>query len=253
MLWNGNILRIRNKIKSFFSFLLLFLFLCLIPRPLLAFDLEGRVKLAGPAPEQNWIQVSETHKASCGEKKLSPKLLVNEEGFLANVIVELEGDFPSDKNPVSKGSFKLDQSQCEFSPHVLLLPAGSTLQILNSDDMLHNVRAFDESKNMLFNDAMPRKGQILKKQFAKPGRMIFRCGIHRWMYAVVVVEQHPFYAVTDPSGYFKITEIPEGTYKLTLWHELLGEMSAEVTSKTNFITLTYPSKGVEKDDKASSR
>lgn len=226
--------------KAFFFFLLL-------SPAALAYDLEGDVKLAPPFPEPERLEIPREHAADCGPSILSPKLRVSPEGFVANAVVKIVGEFPEVKIVPKTKQFTLDQTACEFSPHVLLIPQGTELSILNSDDMLHNVRAFDEETEMLFNDAMPKKGQVLKKRFEKPGRLIFRCGVHHWMHAVVVVQEHPYFALTDERGHFKMEGIPEGTYKVSVWHESLGEIQAEAGPQTGFLTLTY------EGGKASSR
>ncbi|MBI2167783.1 MAG: hypothetical protein HYU34_06075 [Candidatus Omnitrophica bacterium] len=157
-------------------FLALLISLSWVP-PAFAFDLEGQVRLDPPFPEPAWLEIPENHREDCGERKLSPRLQISPEGFVANAVVKLEGVFPEpEKFPLRE--FTLNQIGCEFSPHVLLVPQGGEVTILNSEAMLHNVRAFNEQTEMLFNDAMPKKGQVLKKRFDEPGRVILRCGIH---------------------------------------------------------------------------
>ena len=213
-------------------------FIFLVP-PLFAFDLEGKVRVDGPIPEARWIEVQAEHQSSCGEKKLSPKLKVSPGGFVANAVVKIEGPFVV-AQVLPEGNWTLDQVGCEFKPHVLLLPQGASVSILNSDGFLHNVRAFDEKAEMLFNDAMPKKDQVLKKWLGQPGRYILRCGIHPWMHALVMVTEHPYYALTDESGHFKIEGIPEGSYTLSVWHEELGEMKTKVNQESSSVILTYP-------------
>ena len=188
------------------------------------------------------------HQVDCSNEKISPKLKVSPEGGVGNVVVWVEGipvtDFsPQKGSDPKKGpdpfSYVLDQIHCEFKPHIQLIPKGTTLSILNSDGFLHNVRAFDETALMLFNDAMPKKGQVLRKRFDKPGRILVRCGVHNWMHALVIVQDHPYYALTDENGAFKISGIPEGTYTIRAWHESLGELRAETNPEKNSIVLTY--------------
>lgn len=40
---------------------------------------------------------------------------------------------------------------------------------------------------------------------------------------------HPFYALTDAQGRFKLDNVPPGRYTLRSWHERLGESSWPVT------------------------
>ena len=53
--------------------------------------------------------------------------------------------------------------------------------------------------------------------------IIVKCDVHGWMQAFIQVDEHPFHAVTDGMGAFRISNIPPGTYDLVTWHEVLGE------------------------------
>jgi len=207
---------------------------------LFAFDVEGKIKLDPPFPKPVEIEVTGDHVKTCGTKKISQRVLVSPEGFLANAVIELKGAAnPGFQNQNEK--YVLDQMHCEFSPHVLLIPKGSKLEIRNSESVVHNVRAFDESALMQFNLPSPIKGYLIKKQFDKAGHYIVRCGIHKWMHAQLIVQEHPFYALTNDSGYFKISGIPEGNYILKIWHESLGEKTIPVNSKTSNVLVTFNS------------
>lgn len=226
------------------NFFLLLLSILISPVAL-AFDLEGKVKLEPPFPPPSVLEIPEEHSVSCGTQKLSPKLKISAEGSVANAVVKLEGNLPGPIRPPAD-EFVLDQTHCEFSPHILLVPKGATVQIKNSEAMLHNVRAFNEKAEMLFNVAMPKKGQVLKKHFDEPGRVIVRCGVHPWMHAIVIVQEHPYYALTDETGSFKIEGIPEGTYRISVWHESLGilERTIEITKNDLDVSLSY---GIERE------
>ncbi len=206
---------------------------------LLAYDIEGKVRLEPPFPEPVKITVSKEQQGDCGSVKSSPLLQISPEGYVANAVVKLEGDFPDTAPPVQNQSFVLDQTHCEFVPHVLLIPRGAPLSILNSEPFLHNVRAFDEKANMLFNQAMPIQGSLLKKTFEKGGRITLRCGVHHWMYALVIVQDHPYYALTDESGFFKLQNVPDGNHTLIVWHEALGEIRQSVNPQNAKVSVQY--------------
>ena len=206
-----------------------------------ALDIEGVVKMNPPWPEPVSLTVDEKHAHDCGPAKTSPKLILSEDGFVVNAVVRLEGNFPKGEDPDPGKDIILDQIQCEFVPHVVLLPLGAALTILNSEEILHNVRAFDESATMLFNDAMPKKGQTLKKRFSRPGRLVVRCGIHPWMHALVVVQAHRYYSLSDDRGRFRIANIPPAKYNLRVWHEVLGDLVRPVGPEDASVVLTYSS------------
>ena len=60
-----------------------------------------------------------------------------------------------------------------------------------------------------------------------------RCDVHSWMTAWWVVQEHPYYALTDTDGVFSLEEIPPGTYTLEAWHETLGTITRAVTVEPN--------------------
>lgn len=39
------------------------------------------------------------------------------------------------------------------------------------------------------------------------------------MNAEILVVPHPYYAVTDESGRFQLTDVPPGQYEIVAWHE----------------------------------
>jgi hypothetical protein len=48
-----------------------------------------------------------------------------------------------------------------------------------------------------------------------------------WLFSA----ENPYFAVTDNSGNFKLTDVPAGTYNVEVWHETLGKSSQKVTVK----------------------
>ncbi|GEM_PF-957390 len=209
--------------------------------PLFAFDVEGTIKVEAPYPVPAQIEVPKDHVAHCGAKRISTKLKISPEGALANAVIEVKGIPESAKMSPASQNPVLDQKDCEFSPHILVIPEGATVNILNSEPVIHNVRAFDEKAAMLFNLAMqPEKIQMIKKRFDENGKYIVRCGIHKWMHAFVIVQEHPYYAVSDSSGRFKITGLPEGEYTLNIWHEELGDLTAKVSASNPNVSVVYP-------------
>lgn len=58
--------------------------------------------------------------------------------------------------------------------------------------------------------------------------IIVKCDIHGWMQAFVRVDPHPFHAVSDAEGSFRIEGIPPGDYTLEAWHERLGTQELNV-------------------------
>ncbi len=123
----------------------------------------------------------------------------------------------------------IDQKGCTYHPHVFGMVAGQSLDILNSDDTLHNIHSLPE-KNESFNLGMPVKGMKYTKKFDKPEVMIhIKCDVHGWMSAYCGVVAHPFFAVTAADGTYAIKNLPAGTYTIEAWHEKFGTQTQQVT------------------------
>ncbi len=162
----------------------------------------------------------------CGSQHENQTLEVGSGGGIKNVIVYLK-DIKAGK-PMTPVAANLDQRGCTYSPHVQAVPVGSTLSLLNSDPLLHNIHALANGSTV-FNYAMPQSVKKIPKRLTKPGFLTIRCDVHSWMNGVVAVMDNPYFAVTDASGKFTLDEVPPGTYKLSAWHERLGEKTQTVT------------------------
>lgn len=169
---------------------------------------------------------------TCGTKKTLPFLALGKNQGVQNAIISLEGitaGKPWKRDPV----VVLDQQKCEYVPHVLIVPLGSQLEILNSDTLMHNVHTYELTGELktLFNIAQPIQGLRTKLTMDKPGYLAATCDAgHPWMSAFIRVAEHPYVAMTDQDGHFVLDNVPPGSYKLTMWHEpvtVAGDMKME--------------------------
>jgi hypothetical protein len=186
-------------------------------------DLTGRVVLKGTAkPEITIDMAADPRCAALHTKPVSTRhYLVGQNNGLGNVFVFVK-DGLKDKNfPAPADAPLLDQVGCEYVPYVMGVRVGQKLKIRNSDPTLHNVHATPKagSGNAEFNFAQPTKDMVTEKTFAAAEvGLRFKCDVHPWMFAYVSVMDHPFFAVTDKDGNFKISGLPNGKYTLEAWH-----------------------------------
>ncbi|MFQ5524582.1 MAG: carboxypeptidase regulatory-like domain-containing protein, partial [Acidimicrobiia bacterium] len=179
----------------------------------------GEVKFAGTPPKPKVLKVNKDTKV-CGKRKQSEALVVGANKGVRWAVVSLtDGKGPvakPKKNPV------LDQKGCQFDPHVLLVPAGAKVNVLNPDGVLHNIHSFP-TVNRSINKAQPKFKKKLAVRFGKKPEIIkVQCDAHSWMSAWIVVIGHPHYAVTDEAGAFRLDNVPPGKHKVEVWHESLG-------------------------------
>jgi plastocyanin len=122
-----------------------------------------------------------------------------------------------------------DQKGCQYAPHVLAVPAGATLKVLNPDGVLHNVHWMGKA-NPEKNVAMPKFKKSITVKLENPEWPIaVKCDAHPWMHAYWAALDHPYYAVTAPDGSFSIADLPPGDYEVDVWHETLGKSTQKVT------------------------
>jgi plastocyanin len=189
--------------------------------------ISGSVKFKGNAPAPKKLDVGKD-KEVCDKSPKVDKSLIVKGGNLANAVVMIT-DIKKGKKVDTK-EVTLDQKGCEYHPHVLAFPAGTTVKILNPDGILHNVHSYSKV-NSPFNIAQPKFKKTLEQKIDKPEAIQVKCDVHGWMEGWLVATPSPYFAVTDDSGNFKMTDVPAGTYNVEVWHEKLGKSSQKVTVK----------------------
>jgi plastocyanin len=110
---------------------------------------------------------------------------------------------------------ELDQRNEAFLPYVLAVRAGATVRFPNHDRTYHNVFSFSKPKR--FDLGRYANGQSKALRFDKPGVVRVFCDIHAHMSAFILVFAHPFFAVTDAEGRYRIADVPSGSHSLTVW------------------------------------
>ena len=188
----------------------------------------GEVKYAGDPPPPEKIEVTKDANVCGADPKTSPVLTIGASKGIKDVLASLPDitkgkalEKPA-KPPV------LDQKGCEYHPYAQIIPVNTTLEILNSDDVLHNVKTEPGSKTT-FNVAQPKFKKKITIDFKTPEIVNVECNVHGWMNAIIAVVDHPYNALTDADGSFKITDVPPGKYTVKVWHSKLGEQTKEVT------------------------
>jgi plastocyanin len=191
-----------------------------------AATLKGNVRYAGARVEKKTVPVT-IDQYLCGKEKEAGDLVLSSTSGIRNVVVSLHGVAAGSKAPANGAPAKMDQKQCVFVPRVVVVAVGGTVEFLNSDRLLHNVRGSGK-ENPPFNRAQPH-ARTISIVFKSPEILRVDCDLHSWMRGWIVVAEHPFYAVTNEEGEFVFENVPPGKYKLQAWQETLGRANQEVT------------------------
>jgi plastocyanin len=206
--------------------------------------IAGHVQLEGPPPPPERIRMNADPmcaKANDGKEVTQADVVVGADGALANVFVQLTGDFPA--TAVPSEAVTVDQRGCVYLPRVVGVRAGQALVVHNDDAGLHNVHGLSPKAD-LFNVSQPMAGMSNTFHPMEQGILTLKCDVHTWMVAHVGVVKHPYFAVTDGAGGFTIRNVPVGTHTLQIWHERFGTRTAQVTvepDKTATVDLKYTS------------
>jgi plastocyanin len=135
---------------------------------------------------------------------------------------------PAGGKPAKKPAsvFTMTTRNKTFLPHVLAVPAGSTISFPNEDPISHNL--FSLTPGNTFDLGLYRKGAPAKTHtFDAPATVNVYCNVHPNMSAVVHVMGTPYYAFADAAGAFTI-DAPPGRYRLTAWNEQGGTRTSEI-------------------------
>jgi hypothetical protein len=145
------------------------------------------------------------------------RLEINSDGGVANTVVYLKNISQGKAMDLPDEREHLDQKSCRYVPHIMLVPESGNIQIKSSDPILHTVHMSGAASN---NVPFPVQNQYIPVTLRRSGVVDLKCNAgHVWMNAEILVVKHPYYAVTDEHGYFRLTDVPPGDYEIEAWHE----------------------------------
>lgn len=127
-------------------------------------------------------------------------------------------------------TFTMTTRSKTFLPHVLAVPAGSTISFPNEDPIAHNL--FSLTPGNTFDLGLYRRGAGKSQKFTNPGTVNVYCNVHPNMSAVVHVMSTPYYGFTDADGNYSF-DVPPGRYRVSAWNEQGGTASADIEVKAD--------------------
>ena len=169
------------------------------------------------------------------ELRDSKDALVSKKGDYSGVVVWLE---PVSGEPlqVPQGvRARMLQKDKTFTPHVLAVPVGVTVDFPNADPIFHN--AFSNYDGRPFDVGLYPPGKSRSVRFDRPGIVRVFCNIHASMSAIIAVLATPYFDSSQKTGEFEIRDVPPGEYRLKVFHEratsaTLDNLSRKITVGT---------------------
>src|SRR5262245_39365146 len=173
--------------------------------------IRGVVRFQGAPPPAAFEPISENQNV-CGDKVAVSRLTLGKEQGVKHAFVFLDGVQISEQFK-ARESLLIDQKDCQYVPHSLIVPAGGKIDITNSDPILHNVHAHqvtEQGQSTLFNIAQPVRGQRTTVDSSlTPGIVYLTCEAgHPWMSGYVFVANHPYVTLSGKDGEFTIEGVP---------------------------------------------
>ncbi|HZP44996.1 MAG TPA: carboxypeptidase regulatory-like domain-containing protein [Candidatus Binataceae bacterium] len=186
----------------------------------------GTITYAGTPPKPLPLEVSKDRDVCGAHPLFDQSLIVGKNGGIANAVVSLP-DIAKGK-PLALKPVTFDQKGCEYIPHVAAFPAGDEVDVINSDNILHNIHS-ESTLNPVIDVAQPGFKKVIKLKVEKPEVIKIGCDAHNWMEGWWYVTANPYYAVSGADGHYEVSDVPPGTYQIEVWQEKLGTRTRRVT------------------------
>ena len=182
--------------------------------------ITGVVKWSGERPKTLILPITKD-ATTCDPEKTGTRDLerieIGPDGGVANTVVFLRGITQGKAWDLPESRRQLDQKQCRYVPHISLVPAGGDFGMKSSDPILHTIHMLGAAD---YNLPFPMTGVVLTRPMRKSGVIDLKCNAgHIWMNGIVLVVTHPYYAITDANGEYRLTDVPPGEYEIVAWHE----------------------------------
>jgi hypothetical protein len=195
--------------------------------------IEGVARYVGTNPLRVKTLTNGIDVATCGERIQLQSVVLGPGGTLGNVFVELRREDGQLVVPAvaTSGATTVSIRRCALDPHVLVIPAGTAVEIANGDGILHHLVA-PALRNEPLELRLPRYRKRLMldaSALRRPEKIQVSCAVHPWEIGWWIVSDNPLRALTRADGTFVIEGVPPGTWQVMAWHEDMNRTEQEVT------------------------
>ncbi len=206
--------------------------------------IEGKVVFSGKPRRNPLIRMGADPNCleiNQGKKVVNHIVKLGEGGAVGEVFVHLTGEVTYSGGVPTK-PVVIVQEGCIYHPKVSGGMVGQTLKVINKDATLHNIHAISDKRNN-FNVGQPKAGMEYETKLASAEVMLkVKCDVHPWMQGYIGVLSHPYFAVTNDDGTFRIENVPAGSYSLQALQARLGTEDQQIEVKdgeTVTVEFTY--------------
>ena len=146
--------------------------------------------------------------------------------------------YPSGSAPaMSEAHFdwpmRMVQQHLQFSPFVLIAPAGATVAFPNLDNVRHHVYSFSLARP--FELRLYGREETRTVRFDHVGVIALGCNIHDQMIAFIKVVDTPYAAKTGADGVAVLHDVLQGPATMHVWHPYLKAPANEVVRTVTIV------------------
>jgi len=196
-------------------------------------SIQGHISVSGDVPAPLQLLITKDAEICGLGYRQRTEYDVTEDNTLRGVVVYLE-EISEGKSwdEADHGSF-INQEVCAFTPHIQVIRSATEIDIINSDSTLHNIHGYEligRARRSLFNISQPDLGPV--PQILHPSRsslVSLECDSHDFMQGWIFAATNPYAVTVDESGAFELSNVPSGTYEVSVWHPKLGIQTQTVT------------------------
>jgi plastocyanin len=136
---------------------------------------------------------------------------------LSEMVIYLESPDQARRITVPAETIKVSQKGAKFSPAVVIVCVGQSVDFVNDEDRSIEHNVFSNAPVKRFDLGLYRPGETRSVTFDKPGAVFLYCSIHRHMDGVVFVSPTPFTSRVAADGTYKIEAVPPGIWLVKTW------------------------------------
>ena len=198
----------------------------------------GAAHTQAQATIEGRVELTKTRSAPVMTKRYE---VVTKGGVLSTdpplAVVYLEGSF---SKPASLPKKQVLQKDLMFSPGLLAVQLGTTIEFPNLDETYHNIFSYSPAKRFDLGRYRRDEHPIPSQTFDTPGLITLRCDIHEHMRGLILVLDTPHFVTTDADGRYRLSGIPPGKYTLKAWvdskttHERVVEVKSGSSTHVDF-------------------
>jgi hypothetical protein len=182
----------------------------------------GRVSIAGTAADSaapSRTPMSPRPSRSTPAAMCDSNAAMPTSGGVSNALVWIEGMSTGKPLPeVRRETLNVDH--CGVEPQLLAVVSPTTINVFSRDKDTHYTRFYRSGSGVVDSVRTVDEGEVVPSEriAAVPGIVEVRDATHPGIRGYVAAFSHPYFAVTDASGAFRIDGLQPGTYTIKIWH-----------------------------------